>query len=158
MKPVYIYIITVGTILSSLYFGDRLFKLQHSEQQVYHVQNFKVKDSVFVDDAVVFTGKNIFGVQEAILVPGPESTENFMYIYLRFSPEWFNANLKPRLKVGWPNRYKAENKLFDNVVRWHKNNLKRVWHINDFPVIVPGNEVVVLLKEAYGGDLKEYIK
>lgn len=158
MRPVYIYIITVGIILSSLYFGDGLFKLQHNEREVYHVKNFKIKDSVFVDDAIVFTGKNIFGVQEAICVPGPKSTENFMYMYVRFSPEWFNANLKPRLKPGFPNGYKAEDNLFANIQRWHNNNLKRFWHVNNFPLIVPDDGIIVLRKEAHGGDLKEFIK
>ncbi|WP_207534834.1 hypothetical protein [Desertivirga arenae] len=158
MKPLYIYLITVAVLLGVLNFGNNLFKLKHDKTKVYRLQNFKLKDSVIIDDAFVYTGKNIYGVQEAILIPGPKSIDHYMYLYVRFSPEWFEANMKKKLKPGNPPANPDKGlQQFSAVLKWHKTNLKRFWHINEFPMIAPENEVMVLRKEAHGGDLKEFV-
>lgn len=135
MKAIYIYLIAVVVIVTVLLIGDRTFKLQHSKEDVYHLTNFKLNDTVWIDEAVVYVGRNYFGAQEAVILPTLYTKEKYLYMYLRFSPEYFNGFLSKKLKKGYPPYYEPESGELSDVEGFHNRNIRKFAHINDFPTI-----------------------
>ena len=144
MKAIYIYLISVTVILGLLLIGDKTFKLTHSKNDVYHLKNYRLNDTVFIDEAVVYIGRNCFGAQEAILLPGLYTKDKYLYIYCRFSPEYFNDVLLKKLKRGYPLYYQPARNELSLVEGFHARNIKKFAHMNDFPTIAPEGFVPVL--------------
>jgi hypothetical protein len=146
MKKIFIISIAFITVVAVLLTGDRLFKLQHSNDDVFLLKDFTFRDSLHIHNAVVFTGRNVFGCQDAVIFPVSKGRDTFEYVYVRFSPEWFEENLSKKLKPA--SRQNADQyKLAKKICSMHMGDF---WHINDFPNIVRDGYVPAVLKSRNG--------
>ena len=115
---------------------DLLFKVKYSYKQVYFLTEFKLNDTIKVNRGKIILGKNIKGFIEATIYPETVSKLNdslsIDYLYLRFNPDWFEANLKPFIK----GQVTADRREYVNLGKAMHDTYFRSWmHINDYPII-----------------------
>lgn len=112
------------------------FKIHYSKDDTYMITNLKLNDTIDVQVGQIFLGHNVKGTIEAVIFP-EKYIENGLeietdYIYMRFPPDWFIENIKPKINKISDNEV---DKLFSEVRKVHEDNFRSYMHINKYPLI-----------------------
>ena len=123
---------------------DILFKIRYSYKQIYVLKEFTLNDSVKVNSGKIVLGKNIKGFLEATIYPETtlklNDSSTIDYIYLRFSPDWFENSIKPFMGSPVTN----DSREYVNLGKAMHDTYFNTWmHINDYPII--SNEYILYI-------------
>lgn len=130
-------ILGIIIVLIIVKFGlDLAFKIKYHQNAINEINNFIINDSLIVPKGKFIVGKNIKGQLEAIILPDSilklNDSSTIEYIYLRFYPEWFQNNIKPRLGQKVTSQTEELIKHSKNI---HNDNFEDYMHINEYPLI-----------------------
>ena len=114
------------------------YKLHHNEEDVYTIKNFEYKGKINfrIENGYCVLGKTIKGYTEAIIFPS-EKTEfkadkfkgDILYVYFRFPPDWFENNLKDKIK-----KFEGKNKenILKRGIKISEENIRFFFHVREY--------------------------
>jgi hypothetical protein len=128
------------------------FKIHYSKDDNYMITNLKLNDTIEVQVGQIFLGHNVKGTIEAVIFP-EKYIENGLeietdYVYMRFHPDWFIENIKPKIRKTRDNQ--GDN-LFSDVRKIHEDNFRSYMHINKYPLIRKDFIPIVIKKKNDSG-------
>jgi hypothetical protein len=139
------------------------FKIHYYKDDNYMITNLKLNDTIEVQVGQIFLGQNVKGTIEAVIFP-EKYIENGLeietdYVYMRFPPDWFIENIKPKIRK---TRVNQGDNLLSDVRKVHEDNFRSYMHINKYPLIRKDYIPIVIKKkndpgkERFSYDIKKH--